>query len=67
MVFGQAYTLVLGKAREALVSYVDQVGCAGYGLMQQAEAHVRSDGAAADRFNNRRRRRTARGESAASG
>lgn len=48
--FGQLYTAVLGTALETLSSYVDQVGYAGFALMQHARADVQTDNAAAAGF-----------------
>jgi uncharacterized protein YukE len=49
--FGQVYGLALGKALEALDSYVEQVGYAGYGLMRQGQQDVRTDTDSAAGFN----------------
>lgn len=48
--FAQLYALVLGKALESLASYVDQIGYAGAGLVEQARADVQTDTASAERF-----------------
>jgi hypothetical protein len=50
-VFAQVYGLVLGKALQALGSYVDQVGYAGYGLMREAQAYGQTDAGSQARFN----------------
>jgi hypothetical protein len=48
--FGQLYTAALGTALETLSSYVDQVGYAGFALMQHARADLLTDDDAAARF-----------------
>jgi hypothetical protein len=46
--FAQLYGAVLGKALEALGSYVEQVGHAGAGLTRQAESYLHTEGSNTD-------------------